>query len=701
MKRLIQKYFGSIEWLIIALFLMGLPFIFTKKLLDPVLYSRYLYLSILLVVLSIIVGYRIVRGQFQFYFSKTDKLIFGAGLLFVVMHVLSSFDVINLKEAIFHAIREAALIYLFFLFYQLIRANPKGKDVLVKSIVVLTFLYLLIAISQLIEADFTRFKEATNYYGYYFRQAIGHVKSTLASINPFASFLVLSLPFSIYSIFFYNKFWKIFSSIVAGLALFFIFILASKASWGSLGLASLVIVLCLYIYLFVLMPRETSKKLPAYVKVAILLLPFVVVGSGIYFIQKTDIKVVKIVTEKVQQVLSPELCLENIYSTDNPTSTQTRTLVWANTIQMFRDNPLLGVGPGQWRIEYAKYGVDGFEHDIRNGSKHFQRPHNDFLWILGETGFLGLFFYLVIYIGVLVLAFRLFYKGENLKSRILGMLAFSFLIGFILNLFVSFPRERVSHNLIYLILFALVLNETNKEHNQWWICRKLHLKIGVVVLLLAISMVNLWAANQIFRGEKAARAVKFGISRKNYQIVLRASKSVKETLYTMDAFAVPMSYYEGIAHSKFKNMEDAKLAFDQAYKTHPYHLQVLNNLGTSFDLTGNKQAALKYYNQALSISPRYKEALINSAIVYYNLNDFEKSFENILKVPAKERNNPEKFRQTMLTICKRKAILVAHACDTEKLKSWINDENKIEATFVTIQKTKQEFNKVLLEELGK
>jgi O-antigen ligase/Flp pilus assembly protein TadD len=650
--------------------------------------------------LVMVLGFRLLSKQFRFYFNRTDVFIFAAAFLFVLINIMSSFGAINGKEAIFHTLREGALMLMFFLFYQFLRNTPKGKDVIVRAIVIMTFIFLVIGMVQLFNSDFTPFKTATKFYAYYFRQSISEVKSTLASINPFASFLVIALPFSIYSLITYNKYWKIFSGIVTLLSVIFIVLLSSKASMGSLGLAVILLVVCFYLYLFLIRPRETGKRIPLYLAIVSFVLPFVLVLAGIYFVQKTEVKVAKIIVEKVQQVLSPELCMENIYNSDNPTSTQTRTLVWANTIQMARDNPLLGVGPGQWRIEYSKYGLDGFEHDIRNGIKHFQRPHNDFLWILGETGFLGLVVYLFIYIGILAIAFRNFYRAKTNSERWLSALLFAFYFGFIINLFVSFPRERVTHNMVYLMAFALVLNESQSRKIKKIDKANGLSKLGILILFFGLSITNVWAAQQIYKGEMAARIVKIGIARKNYQLVLRASRSVKESLYTMDAFTVPMSYYEGIALSSLKNIDAARQAFSQAYALHPYHLQVLNNLGTSFDLTGNKEVAIKYYKEALAISPRYKEALINISIVYYNMKDYDKSMAYILQVPAKQ-NNPEKFRQTMLTICKRKAIDMAKACDQQKLREWYVDENKIEATFVTVQNTKQPFNKVLLEQVGK
>jgi len=56
------------------------------------------------------------------------------------------------------------------------------------------------------------------------------------------------------------------------------------------------------------------------------------------------------------------------------------------TIEMVKDNPVIGVGAGNWMINYPVYYAQyqGLEF------KNWRRPHNDYIWILAEKGFLGL-----------------------------------------------------------------------------------------------------------------------------------------------------------------------------------------------------------------------------------------------------------------------------------------------------------------------
>jgi len=701
MKQFIGKVLGNIEWIITGLFFIFLPVIYSKKVLDPALYTRYFALSIWVLVISVVFIYKTLVGKFSFYLSKTDKWVFGAGLLFVLVNVVSAFGSVNYAEALFKTFKEFTFFIAFFYLYQMLRNNANGKNFIIKSVIIMAAVFLAIGIAQLLKADFTQFKSATSHYGYYLRQAIDGVKSTLASWNQFAYYLLLSLPFTIYGVIFYKMVWRWLSAVVGILSLGFIGLLASKGGWGGTALFVIVAVFILYLYLFYRYPKETNKIIPVWLKVALIVAPVVFVIGGGVLVKKADIQLVKVAVDKVQQVLSPELCLSDMYNVDNPTSGQTRTLVWAHTIQMAREHPVFGVGPGQWRISYAQYGLDGFEEDIRNGVKHFQRTHNDFLWILGETGFVGLFLYLFIYILVLVVAFRNTYKNKDLQNRILNLLIFSILIAFILPLFISFPRERVSLHLMLLLIMALALvTRANKNEMHDGNKKGKVIIIGSMIVVIGLGIFNLIIGKDMLDGDKASRAITYAGMKKNFQLMYRAANSLEGSYYTLDSFGTPIPYYKGVALSSLKKIEAAKVEFEKAYKLHPYCLPVIGNLATSYDKTGERAKAIELYKKSLKISPRFKESLVNMAIIEYNQNNLEAALNYIVQVPYGKKA-PEQFDKVFKNICKRRAINLASKSDIDKLKAWLGDENKIKDTFVKFQKEKGDFDKILLQEIGK
>jgi O-antigen ligase len=60
-------------------------------------------------------------------------------------------------------------------------------------------------------------------------------------------------------------------------------------------------------------------------------------------------------------------------------SLQSRILVWHKTIDMIRDYPWLGTGPGTFSTMFTQYQPPGF-------TARFFRAHNDYLHFISETG---------------------------------------------------------------------------------------------------------------------------------------------------------------------------------------------------------------------------------------------------------------------------------------------------------------------------
>src|SRR5207253_1409271 len=59
----------------------------------------------------------------------------------------------------------------------------------------------------------------------------------------------------------------------------------------------------------------------------------------------------------------------------NNNSAFERILLWRNTAQLIKENPVTGCGAGNWKLLYPKFGVSGTRY-IETGSVHYEHPHN-------------------------------------------------------------------------------------------------------------------------------------------------------------------------------------------------------------------------------------------------------------------------------------------------------------------------------------
>lgn len=697
----IKQFFGSIEWFVISLLIVVTPFVYDDKLLDFALNSRYLVLSIFLFILSILFARKFVLKKEKIDFQRIEKIVFGLVLVYFINHIVSSIGVVNKNEAIFKTLKEGALMLFFFFVCINLKVNSQGKIALIKSIIITSLFYQIIAIVQLFQADFAVFFDAKDNYAYYLTQALFDVKSTLSNKNPFSSYMYLSLPFLLYGVVALKKYWKAISIVTLLFTIMFLLLMVSKTVWATLALFTLIMFILLLVYLFYIRPKQTGINLKLLQKIIIVATPIVFVVGGILFLAQTENKIGKAVVEKVMQVINPEeyLVLNN---SDRPSSMETRILAWGNTLDMIREKPILGVGPGQWRIMLPKYGVDRFEKDIREGTKHFQRTHNDFLWMLSEIGIFGFLAFISIYIITLVLAVRKFYRTDDNNQRLLSGLIFSALLGYMVILFISFTRERVPHNMLSLAMFSIVLFDylkPNKEKSDGLNLTRNGM-LGFGVFFIVFTIFNVVVSKQMWAGEREARKIQhYRIASKNWRGVIRSGERVEDSYYTMDPYSSPLAFYKGSAYTQLKDIKKANESFVAAYELHPYHIGVLNNLATSYDMLGKPDEALKIYLKALRISPRYFEGLMNTAIIYYNKKDLQKSLDYISRIEYSTKH-PERYKVSLMAICRQFAAKNYKNYNRPKLEEWIKDENKIIASFVRFKRSEKTFSQILLKELN-
>ncbi|OGD94905.1 hypothetical protein A3F02_03800 [Candidatus Curtissbacteria bacterium RIFCSPHIGHO2_12_FULL_38_9b] len=98
---------------------------------------------------------------------------------------------------------------------------------------------------------------------------------------------------------------------------------------------------------------------------------------------------------------------------------------WQNSLVIFRDNPIIGVGFNTYRLTQARYGL--FTYDDPQGGHSGAGVDSSILLVAVTTGILGLFFYLVLILSIIKLSFH------NIRSNTLNLAFFSSLIGIIIH----------------------------------------------------------------------------------------------------------------------------------------------------------------------------------------------------------------------------------------------------------------------------
>lgn len=110
------------------------------------------------------------------------------------------------------------------------------------------------------------------------------------------------------------------------------------------------------------------------------------------------------------------------------TSVALRFAFWDSTWQMIGEHPWLGIGWGSFFLVYPHY-----DYYLQDASVLIYHAHNMYLNIAAETGWPGLFFYLLAFWGHGFLAWRLYRYTQRPLRKALGLGVFLCVVGMSVN----------------------------------------------------------------------------------------------------------------------------------------------------------------------------------------------------------------------------------------------------------------------------
>lgn len=690
-------------------FIITLPLIWAdKQMLDASLLPRQLSLSVFTTLIAIIF-LLFTRRNYSYTIKKDEKIITGGILLFMVMHIISCINATNAHEAFFHTIKEYTFCTFGYLTYRALRLRHLSREVLTKAITVTSLIFIIIGYYQLFKSDFSNFISAKDHFSYYLNLIMDNVFSTCSNKNLFASLLFITLPFGVYNTLKnkngerYSTIWRIISIITVISNIGLIILSLSRTVYVAFFVFIALCIVLLYIHILCYKPMKTGETNSTKKKTTLILIPTIILLSIYTFAKTTDTQIEKTITERIGLTFNPQ----KYGYKDNEhgeSSVAMRTLIWGKTIEMIKNHPVIGFGPGQWQIIIPKYGVDEFNENLRNGTLTFQRPHNDFLWIAAETGILGLIGYLIFIITTISISIANIKKSTDNNIVTFNILAVSAIIGWIIISCLDYPHERIEHNIIFITLCTLILSDGIQYDTNETLTAKKSKTPTVMTLTICtiISIISIKQTQQFIKGESNSRQIIVAQRMRNWPKMLQLTKNANKNPYTINNMSVPTNYYRGIALSMTNNNENAIQSYSNALKMHPYHILTLCAKGSLLLKLEKYDDAIECLLKALEISPRCDVALFNTAIAYYNKKDFKNALNYILRFQFDNtKNKPDNFQKAYLTICKHAVFDEKDLYNQENLAAWLKNDNRIIASIRKFHAGNHAtLSEVLIPELG-
>jgi len=427
------------------------------------------------------------------------------------------------------------------------------------------------------------------------------IKGTFSHKNLLSSALMLGLPFVIIGAATLDKNWRKYSLGLALLLIAEMFLLRTRGVWISVFIGAGVALFALLIF---------RKKAQVNIKK-----PLMWGGAG------AALAIVILILFFIGTSFSERVL--------NRSNLDKRLAFWENSVEMFQEHPFIGVGPGNWKINFPKYKLSSKEvkdhnldYNVFQGVTQIQRPHNDYLWVLNEGGVLALLFFGATF-------FVAFYRlAKNLSrinneadlavdiATIMGLLAY---LTFSLT---DFPLERTEHMLLMMTLLALPFRNVPNSKTVFPV-------IPFVVFSAGLSIFSLVVSHLRIQGERESVEVMEANRSRNALKIIDHSRKAENIFYNMDNYANPLAYYTSLGRLAQRNTEDALTHALKAYEIHPYNIIVLNQVGNVYRLQGDMNSALTYYNKATDISIRMISAQLSKAEIYLQQRDFVRAMESL------------------------------------------------------------------------
>ena len=620
---------------LITVGVLVIPFIFSSSTIDPVLLPRFVALSVLTFVLILMVSIQASKSRRSIDLGIVYRVITPVITCYLIISVLSLSKAINLTEGIFECLK--IFLSFAFLYVATLIIGEKKESVLVlaKSVIVTAMILSIIGICQYYQLAFTSIPGNCLAY------------STMANKNLFASALFLTLPFVLFGAFQFAGCWRILSLASFALISFCIAVTETRTVWGAMAFSGIITTL-----LAVECHRRfkasdargcLSAKRSLHVLVVLVCMISLARLSNHSYARKIS-RAAPPSHHHSQDLISPSRTSILSFNSLNE-----RLLLWDKSLNMIEDNPLTGVGLGQWKLVLPHYGKIEklIVSDEGLNEVLFQRPHNDYLWVLAEVGLLGFVCYLSFFLILICYTIRIIFKSEERDSRVFSMLILFGILGYMVLAFFTFPKERIFHNILLMLITACVFslyNQTFPVHKK--VTGSQITALNIPLLMLLTSCVIFGSAR--LHSEIHTRSALSARKAKKWKQVIAEIDKADSWFYNMDPVSTPLSWYRGMAHFSLGHISLAFEDFKKAHKIHPNHTHVLNNLGTCYALLKNYERAAEYYQRVLDISPGFEEALFNLSVVYYHMGKYKEAYNTLLL--CEQNGNPGKISKYLKII---------------------------------------------------
>ena len=320
----------------------------------------YTFAILNLVVVALVFFVKEFRERTQVLFGFFNNKIGIAYSLIMVMALLSFSKAINIEEAILHFFKIFTAFSAAWMVSALVIYYKEGIVVLALAMTILLcydFLVAMDGIKGVIRGTATDLA----------------IKGSYSNKNILASAIFIKIPFAVWLFYFRREnYLRLIGAVGLTLGTLAVFFMSTRTFYLATILTVVIFVIYGAIDFFILKRRETGVKVLIHVGL-------VVIAFGIFsFVQNY------LYPQEVRQSTSFGARWAEVANQENQSNNLRKTAWVITATDMIPNDPLLGVGIGNWKVRFLQYENSYSPHYI-----YMYKNHNDFLELTAEVGILG------------------------------------------------------------------------------------------------------------------------------------------------------------------------------------------------------------------------------------------------------------------------------------------------------------------------
>lgn len=277
-----------------------------------------------------------------------------------------------------------------------------------------------------------------------------------------------------------------------------------------------------------------------------------------------------------------------------------RQTLWGNTLGMIGDHPWLGVGAGNWKIEYPKWAKSFAAHSSDDFSpiRQPERAHNDALQVLAETGWPAF----LCLVGFFIVGGMRITRPQRGDHRMLARdVAASAILAVLVLSMVAFPFQLPYTASMAFLLLGAGANDGRRKH---WFEVRPPTALGVAAVLAVLAVLSAFDLNgrlkadgQYWLARYDQRAASIAVADRGAVRRMTGRDLMQRALDRLDDATArdPSSYLYQIKRAEvlweLGLGDDAFAALDRVLELHPNLIQAMllkaelhNRLGRQEDL---------------------------------------------------------------------------------------------------------------------